>query len=114
MRYQIARLASLDHVAQSTEEKQQLFAQGAAAVEMESAGLPAPFFCIKTVSDVATEGFSIDFNAALQKDGQFSVPRLVGSALRRPWVGIPELLRLQQHSKTASEKLGAFLDGCEF
>jgi nucleoside phosphorylase len=107
-------LASIDHVAQTAAEKARLRAQGFTAVDMEAAGLPQPFFAIKSVTDLANETFANDLNACLLPDGSFSTARLLVSAVQRPFARFPELLRLHARSKLASRNLGAFLDSCEF
>src|SRR5581483_6861036 len=55
-------LLSIDHVAQTADEKRVLHSAGAAAVEMEAAGLAAlaagsrlPLFCVRAVTDTASE-----------------------------------------------------------
>jgi nucleoside phosphorylase len=113
-------LASINHVAASAAEKSELRAAGAAAVEMEAAGIAAiaeqigiPFYCVRSVSDLAHETFACDFNASLREDGKFDVLRLVGSAMLAPRTRIPELVRLQRRCAIASENLGEFLASCE-
>ncbi|MCU1257680.1 MAG: putative phosphorylase, family 1 [Bryobacterales bacterium] len=102
-----------DRVVATVEQKRALRAQGGTAVDMESAGLPGAYF-VKSVSDLADESFDNDFNAALLPDGRFSVARLIGTALQKPFVRFPELVRLRQRTQIASEKLGEFIDTCEF
>ncbi len=114
-RHTVGLLASLDHVAQSREEKQQLRATGAVAVEMEASAFRyLPCYCIKSVSDLAEETFANDLNAALQPNGRFSIPTLLMNACARPIVRFSELKRLQTRSRIASDTLGEFLDSCEF
>jgi adenosylhomocysteine nucleosidase len=114
-------VASIDHVVETAAEKSNLRATGASIVEMEAAGaarasedLGLPFYCIRAVSDLATEDFANDFNAALGPDGQFSVLRLVAGALASPQNRFPELMRLKQRTALASKKLGDFLANCTF
>lgn len=107
------RLICSDHTVGSAKEKRALRAQGGTAVDMESAGLPGAYL-IKSVSDLAEQEFDNDFNAAMLPDGRFSVAKLISSALRRPFVRFPELVRLQRSTKYAAETLGEFLDACEF
>lgn len=111
--YTSGQLICSGHTVGSAEEKRALRSQGGTAVDMESAGLPGAYL-IKSVSDLAEEEFGNDFNAALLPDGRFSVARLLFSAIKRPFVRFPELIRLQKNSKIASETLGEFLDSCEF
>jgi adenosylhomocysteine nucleosidase len=114
-------LVSIDHVARTAAEKSNLRATGASIVEMEAAGaaraaedLDLPFYCIRAVSDLATEDFANDFNAALGPDGQFSVLRLVTGALASPKQRFTELMRLKQRTALASKNLGDFLANCTF
>jgi adenosylhomocysteine nucleosidase len=108
-------VASIDHVAQTAAEKRNLRATGASIVEMEAAGvarasedLDLPFYCIRAVSDLATEDFATDFNAALGPDGRFSTIRLMTQ------LKLGELIRLKQRTDEASKKLGAFLAASTF
>ncbi|MDQ6700961.1 MAG: hypothetical protein M3Z36_12345 [Acidobacteriota bacterium] len=113
-------LASIDHVAQTADEKRSLRLSGASVVEMEAAGvaskasaLGVPFYCVRAVSDLASETFACDFNAALRDDGQFDIMRLLTSAIRKPRQ-FGELLRLQRRCEVASRNLGEFIAGCQF
>ena len=114
-------VVSIDHVAQTAAEKRDLRATGGSVVEMEAAGvaraaedLGIPFFCVRAVSDLATEDFANDFNAALTPEGEFSVARLIISALSDPVPRFGELMRLQRRTALASKKLGEFLADCNF
>ncbi len=114
-------VASIDHVAQTASEKARLRATGAVAVEMEAAGI-APIvreckirlFCIKSVSDLAGEGFSADLNRALRPDGRFDLVRILLGTAARPLTRAPELLRLRSRCRKASESLGDFIASCRF
>lgn len=106
---------SIDHVAQTAAEKSRLRATGASIVEMEAAGvaraaedLSVPFYCVRVVSDLATETFATDFNAALRPDGRFSPLRLIMQ------LKLEELLRLKKRTELASKKLGDFLAETSF
>jgi hypothetical protein len=111
----VGRIASIGRIAQTGEEKHRLHAAGAVAVEMEAAGLGSrPFYCIKSVSDLADETFANDFNAVLRPDGRMSVPKLLLNACFSPFSRLPELKRLQRRSIIASNTLGEFLESCEF
>jgi adenosylhomocysteine nucleosidase len=119
--YRAGPVCSLDHVAQTAGEKGQLHAAGAIAVEMEAAGvaeraqaLGLPFFCIKSVTDLAGETMSNDFNAALRPDGRFDTIRVLASSLRRPSVRLPELFRLRARCVLAARSLGDFIADCRF
>jgi nucleoside phosphorylase len=112
---------SLDRVVGTAEEKARLWETGSSVVEMEAAGVAAsvrewelPFLCIRSVSDLAAETFSLDLNGARASDGRISTARVVGGALRNPWKGLPELLRLQRQTAIAARTLGDFLADCRF
>jgi nucleoside phosphorylase len=114
-------LASIDHVAQTAQEKQNLRASGAAAVEMEAAGvqkrarsLGLPFFCVRSVTDLANETFANDLNSALRDDGHFDTMQILRSSLRNPVARIGELVRLRQRCGIAARRLGDFLADCRF
>jgi adenosylhomocysteine nucleosidase len=121
VRFAAGRIASVDRVAGSTEEKHRLRESGADAVEMEAAGaaeaaarLGAPFYCIRSITDLPGESFAINFNAALGADGRFDHLHIFRQALRRPGVALPELLRLHRRCRAASKNLGEFLAHCRF
>jgi nucleoside phosphorylase len=114
-------LASIDRVAQTAREKSDLRATGASAVEMEAGGaatraaeLGLKFYCVRSVTDLAEEGFRFDFNAALRSDGRFDTMRLIAAACRRPRTLLPELLRLRRRCRLAAETLGEFIADCGF
>lgn len=112
-----ATCLSGDRVIQSAREKAELRqTTGAGVVEMEAAGVAAeaealgvPLHCIRVVTDTADEDMRIDFNAARDETGRFRTGRILASALRRPRTGIPELLKLNERAKLASERLGDYL-----
>lgn len=114
-------LASIDRVAQTAEEKRNLRASGAQAVEMEAAGVASkaeewglPLYCVRSVTDLAEESFGLDFNAALDSGGRFDTWRLIAAASRRPRVLFPELVRLRQRCRIAARTLGEFVADCRF
>jgi adenosylhomocysteine nucleosidase len=119
--YHAGVLASIDRVAQTAAEKRDLRARGALAVEMEAAGVAAkaselnlPFYCVRSVTDLADESFRFDFNSALRSDGRFATMRLIAAACRRPLSLLPELLRLGRRCRVASRALGEFIADCRF
>ncbi|HZT32060.1 MAG TPA: hypothetical protein VFA33_19385 [Bryobacteraceae bacterium] len=119
--YAAGVLASIGHVAQTAQEKQRLREAGAAAVEMEAAGVAGQarrgnlgFYCVRSVTDLAAESFANDFNAALRADGHFDTIDLLASTVRRPLARVPELLRLRQRCQTAARTLGEFIANCRF
>jgi adenosylhomocysteine nucleosidase len=112
---------SIDSVAQTAQEKSRLAALGALAVEMEAAAVAerarlwgVPFFCIKSITDLAGESFKLDLNAARNDRGRLSDARILRAALRKPAVGVPEIVRLYRRSRMAANALGDFLAACEF
>jgi adenosylhomocysteine nucleosidase len=114
-------VASIGRVARTAAEKSDLRAGGASIVEMEAAGaagaaadLGVPFYCVRVVSDLASEDLANDFNAALTAEGTFSVARLAIGALASPRKRLAELVRLKHRAEMASKKLGAFLADCTF
>ncbi len=119
--HHVGVLASVSRVAQTAEEKRELRARGAMAVEMEAGGVAAraaelqvPLCCIKSVTDLAEESFHLDLNGALQPDGRFDTMRLIADSCRRPLSLLPELLRLGVRSRMASRTLGEFIGDCRF
>jgi adenosylhomocysteine nucleosidase len=114
-------VCSVDHVARTAEEKRRLHASGAVAVEMEAAGVAArahalgvPFYCIKSVTDLAGETMANDFNAAMRPDGHFDTIGILKSSLRHPSVRLPELVRLRKRCVRAASALGDFVADCRF
>ncbi len=117
----VGDIVSVNRVASSVKEKQELRATGARAVEMEAAAVAVrawlwevPFYCIRSISDSASEGFEIDFNRMRDSNGRFSRSRIVLSALSKPWTRIPSLLRMERSCRRAAESLGDFLADCRF
>jgi adenosylhomocysteine nucleosidase len=111
-------VASLDRVITHREEKAKLFASGAVAVDMESLAVAqaakraaVPFFCVKTVSDLADETFRIDFNQMRTPEGRIARGKIVLYVITHPWM-LGELLRLRRRSQDAARALGEFLVSC--
>ena len=116
-----APIASIDHVAQTAAEKANLNLTGAVAVEMEAAGVAEraaahglPFYCVKVVTDLASEDMANDFNSALRPDGHFATMDILRSSLRQPLVRIPELIRLRKRCARSALLLGEFIADCRF
>jgi nucleoside phosphorylase len=114
-------MLSQDSVACTVEEKSRLRKTGAIAVEMEAAGVEkvarkmgVPFYCVRVVTDSASESLVLDFNRMRGADGRFSVARILAAALRRPGHVFPKLLRLGRTCKSASLALGDFIANCRF
>jgi adenosylhomocysteine nucleosidase len=114
-------ILSQDRVACMTEEKSRLRETGAIAVEMEAAGVAQvareadfPFYCIRVVTDAASEDLPLDFNKMRDAAGRFSMARILAAAARRPGRILPGLMKLQRTSKGASLALGDFIANCRF
>jgi len=114
-------IRTIDHIAQTAEEKRFWRSTGALAVEMEAAAVAEralaaslPFYCVKAVSDLADETLDNDLNAALRPDGHFDTIKVLGSTLRHPLIRVPELLRLRRRSARAAICLGEFFADCRF
>lgn len=120
-RHKTGKLLSIDRVVSTAVEKANLRQTGADAVEMEAGGVAAkaaewdiPFYCIRVVTDTAAENFPLDFNQMRDADGRFSRTKIAAAALRRPGSVLPELLRLNNRCKDASQALGDFIVDASF
>lgn len=116
--HQTGVIASQDRVITDREEKGKLFASGAIAVDMESFAVAeaakraaVPFFCIKSVSDLADETFRIDFNQMRTAEGRIARGKIVLYVLTHPLM-LGELFRLRRRSQDAARALGDFLVSC--
>jgi nucleoside phosphorylase len=117
----VGPVLSQDRVACTAEEKSRLRETGAIAVEMEAAGVEqvardagVPFYCVRVVTDAASEALPLDFNCMRDARGRFSRTRILAAAARRPGRILPELMKLQHRSKDASLALGDFIANCRF
>jgi adenosylhomocysteine nucleosidase len=116
------RIASVDRVVVSAEEKRALRQKtGAAAVEMEAAAVARtaaqwgiPFRCVRVVSDIAAEDLPLDFNLYRDAAGRFSRTRIALAAMLRPFSVMPRLMRLDRNCGIAAEALGEFFANYEF
>jgi nucleoside phosphorylase len=113
-------LLSVDRVASTAAYKSELRKTGAAAIEMEAAAVAEkakkynlPFYCIRVVTDTATESFPLDFNRMRDANGRFSRTKIVAAALRHPSV-FPKLIELNKRCKLAAEALGDFIADTRF
>lgn len=112
-------VVSQDRIAIDKEEKRCLRdGSGAAAVEMEAAGVAArvkraglPFCCIKVILDRADESFVIDWNTMRNSEGRIARGKIVMRAIARPNL-LPGLFRLKRRSEEAARVLGEFLVSC--
>jgi len=110
---------SQDRIATNIEEKAHLFRQtGACAVEMEAAGVASrskraglPFYCIKVVSDNASESFALDFNRMRTTEGRLARGKIIVHALAHPNL-VPGLFRLKRRTGEVAQALGEFLVSC--
>jgi adenosylhomocysteine nucleosidase len=110
---------SQDRIAIGIVEKEGLFSQTrACAVEMEAAGVAArskraglPFYCIKVISDTASESFALDLNHMRTKEGRMARGKIIMHALVRPNL-VPGLFRLKRRTEEAARVLGGFLVSC--
>lgn len=114
-------LLSLDCIVASAAEKSRLASLGALAVEMEAAAVAerakawgVPFFCLKSVTDLAAETFTLDLNRARDPEGRLTDARVLRAALQDPRKHVPELYQLYRRSRAAAKSLGDFLAACEF
>jgi adenosylhomocysteine nucleosidase len=119
--HKIGRLVSTDRVAVTPREKLDLRRIGADAVEMEAAPVAknaqenrVPFYCVRVVTDTSEEELPLDFNHMRGSDGRFSRAKILAAACRKPGVVFPELMRLNQRTKSAAVALGDFIADCRF
>ncbi|HLH04538.1 MAG TPA: hypothetical protein VKX25_17360 [Bryobacteraceae bacterium] len=108
-------LLSDDRIANDAAAKSELFAHGALALDMESAGVAArarkaglPFACIKVVSDRADESFPFDLNAMRTPEGRIARGKIIVHALGHPNT-LPALFKLKRRAEDAAKTLGDFL-----
>ena len=103
-------LISVARIAATASEKSQLRTTGALVVEMESAGvadaserLGVPFYCVRSVSDLAGQDFANDFNKEV-----FALPGRSNDAYSK---GCNNLIRQQKaHLITSAEELCSLMD----
>ena len=123
--FKTGKLLSIDRVVSTAVEKVQLGQAGADAVEMEAAAVAVrakqynvPFYAVRVVTDTVDENFPLDFNRmrsqAGNNRGRFSRGKIIAAALRSPATVFPELLKLNERTKRASEALGDFLADARF
>jgi adenosylhomocysteine nucleosidase len=121
MAYRTGTIVSSEHIARTAEQKRQLHEQGGLAVEMEAAGvaeraesLRLPFYCVRSVTDLAGEDLANDFERSLRPDGHFDTIGIFRTALRHPATHIPELICLHRRCRRAARTLGEFFADCRF
>lgn len=110
------QLLSVNRFLAGRDEKSEWAAKGFHAVEMEAAAPAAyaarkglPFIAAKAVSDRAEENFALDFNEFRDSTGNFDRGRIALAALRRPFLYLPDLIRMATRGPTVSATLGEFL-----
>ena len=113
-------LLTVDEVIGTARAKRDLARSGALAVDMEAAavaGLAAerelPFYCVRSISDGASEDLPVDFNRALRGDGSLSPWRVARQTGCRP-AAWGRLLGLARNARTASRSLAECLTRCGF
>jgi adenosylhomocysteine nucleosidase len=119
--HKTGRLVSTDRVAVTPREKTELRRIGADAVEMEAAAVATnaksngiPFYCVRVITDTAGEQLPLDFNRMRDADGRFSRAKIIAAACRKPGTVFPELMRMNQRTRSASMVLGDFIADCRF
>lgn len=114
---------SEDRVAATVEEKAKLRTQinDAAGIEMEASAVASwaeqralPFYCVRVISDCASDAFPFDMNQMRNAEGRFDLKKIAATALLRPFTRIPGLLKIDRDCRVAEEKLGAFFANCRF
>jgi len=86
----------------------------AAALAERAESWGVPFYCVRIVTDTASEALPVDFNAYRDADGRFSRSRILLAALRRPGVLVPRLMQFNRRCRDASAVLGDFVASCRF
>jgi adenosylhomocysteine nucleosidase len=111
---------SIDRVAATRKQKEELRRTGAGVVEMEAMAVAGaaetrslPFYCIRAVSDRAGADLPLDFNRYRGAGGRISTSRIVLGAALRPWTWVG-LIRLARDASRASRALGDYLAECRF
>ncbi len=119
--HQTGELVSVDRVVGTAEGKAALSATRARVVEMEAEAVAAfaaevgvRFYCVRVVTDGATENMPLDFNLYRDEAGRFSRARIARAALGRPLTVLPALVRFDRTCRRASRVLGDFLADCRF
>jgi adenosylhomocysteine nucleosidase len=119
--HRLGRVISVDRIARTAVEKRRLGSANAIAVEMEAAGVAAraqarsvPFYCVRAVTDLAGEDMENDFQSMLLPDGHFDTMGILRGTFERPWIRLPELVRLTSRCVRAANALGEFFANSRF
>ena len=113
-------LLTVDEIVRCSRAKRELSRHGAHAVDMEAAAVAAvaardglPFFCVRTISDLADQDIALDVLRARRRDDTISVWRVLAQALPRPakWL---DLFRLWRGGRAAARSLAKCLPACDF
>jgi len=111
----VGQFYSAERVVGRAEEKRHL-GEHSDAVEMESfeilleaAAYGIPAIAIRAISDGVDDDLPLDMNRIFTDEGQVSIPRVLGQVVLHPR-SVPDLVRLGQNSKVATESLAKFLD----
>jgi adenosylhomocysteine nucleosidase len=109
------RFIATERVAVTVADKSALHAQGADAVEMESATIARlckeqgiPCVTLRAISDLANEDLPLNFNELLDGQENLSPAKLALAIIKAPHK-IPALMRLGKNSALAAEKLAQAL-----
>jgi nucleoside phosphorylase len=112
---EVRTMHSADHVVVSAAEKNDL-GKAADVVDMESweilfeaLAFGGRVIAIRAISDSSEEDMPIDFNRVVTKEGNVSIPRVLGEVMKRPGA-LPSLVRFGRQSRAATEKLVIVLD----
>lgn len=118
--YKTGKLLSIDRVACTVLEKEELRKYGADVIDMEAGAVAQraehfniPFYAIRVVTDAADEELPMDFNQLRDKEGRFDRMKILGKVARQPRL-VPALLKLNQRCNTAAQILGDFLADTRF
>ena len=114
-------LLTVNEVVGSAREKRELSVRWAAhAIDMEAAAVAAvttelglAFYCVRSISDRASDDFPVDFNRAIRQDGtlsNWSLAVQLNWDIRR-WT---RLLHVVRDGRTAAKSLASCLSNCEF
>ncbi len=112
----LSKFYCADRVATTAQEKQVLRqTTGADVVDMESEAICAvcreaqiPCAIVRVILDRAEEDLPLDFNALMRADQSMNFPKLLLMLIKSPGK-IGALLRLQQQSKAAAQRLASAL-----